>query len=184
MKKHNIYKFLKKLNKKIPKGYYVSILMKKKDIPLTKKDLSEKIWNQSHGWKPHGIWMSGKFEKNEQSWSDWCFENKLYDWIDPDKTTYYFLDISLDNVLVLDSINKIKKFHKKYGIGAEKSDIIDWIEVSKKYNGVCFYPYFKYFRKLDSYMEYSWYNMLDSASMCIWNGKNINDIKIAKITDI
>ncbi len=173
-KKDKIYKFLKTLNNDVPDGYEIKIAQTKKNIPLT---LFKTIKiSQEIDYKPHGIWTSGLFDNNENSWSDWVYENDFLDWIDPKKCTYYAIKITKDPnlILKLNTIKKVKDFHKKYGTASKNSIKINWKKVQDDgFYGINFSKYFKSFK---NDIDYSWYNSLDATSQCIWNGKAIDDV--------
>ena len=171
--KNKAYNFLTELNKKIPDKYQLTIVQNKK----AKKIYITKIYReQNEDYKPVGIWISGKFNNNENSWVDWIYEEKFYDWFDPKKCIYFAVKIIDDCKLVLklDTLAKVKKFHKKYSVGKEHSYTIDWKRVQMDgYYGVSFE---KYFTELKKDINYTWYSTIDVSCKCIWDHRAIEDV--------
>lgn len=124
--KNKIYESLKKINDCVPKKYelYIGDPKEKLNMQILKK-IKEK---QQIKFKPSGIWVSGLFERNQNSWTDWAFSENMLEWIDPEKLSYYAIKI-IDNpklILKLNTIKKIQRFHKKYSVEKDNYFMIDW----------------------------------------------------------
>lgn len=174
-KKKQIYNFLLKLNKQIPKGYKLNTFTSKKRIDIS-KFYNFKI-KQKIDYKPRGVWTSGLFNNNENSWLDWCYEEDMLEWIDPKKCTYYAIKIINDPKLILkiNTKKKLEHFHKVYAVKNSFGGYsINWKQLQKEgYYGVDFSKYFVEYKSL---VDYMWYSSLDASSQCIWNGKAVLDV--------
>lgn len=186
------YNLLTKISEGVPDGYELTISKFKKFKKMCQERFQLK---QEMEFKPNGIWTSGKFQNGENSWSDWLYDEKLYDWFDKKDHYYFALKITNDPKLILEinTLDKLKKFHKKYRVEYHTSKktiiLIDWKAIKNKgYYGVKFTKYYKNFlstelekRSEEKAPEYLWYSMLDCACTCVWNSSAIIDIKNIKI---
>lgn len=64
---------------------------------------------QQISFKPSGIWISDLFGNNKQSWADWCYEEDMLKWIDPELCKFYAFKIINDSnlILKLDTMKKV-----------------------------------------------------------------------------
>lgn len=152
-----------------------------KNIKLNMQILKKIKVKQQVGFKPIGIWTSGLFERNQNSWTDWAFSEDMLEWIDPNECTYYAIKI-IDNsklVLKINTIKKIQRFYKKYSVKKDTYFIIDWNKVQEDgYYGIDFSKYFDDFKNdFKNNEEYIWYISLDCASQCIWDRRAFEDIQ-------
>jgi hypothetical protein len=125
-------------------------------------NIIKKTYKQDfEGFKPHGFWYSIGY-----SWLNWV-KSEMPDFYGYKKPIYVFeIDTNKCNILKLSTFEEIADFHKKYSSADNK--LIDWFEVSKKYDGIEFNPYI--YKARSSFM---WYYSLDVESGCIWNMNNL-----------
>ena len=125
---------------------------------------------QAIEFKPVGLWYGINFE-----WRTFC--NREFS----DGLGKYNYEIILDmtNILKISNFEELCKFENKYGKEKYKwslIDNIDWIKVSKTYDGIEIQPYIWEARLIKL-----WYYGWDVASGCIWNKKAIKKIIKIKI---
>jgi len=118
--------------------------------------------------KPEGLWYG-----IGSSWVDWT-SYEMPGW---KGNNLYSVEIDYSNVLVLDTIEKMKKFERQYKKQNQYGlKSIDWTEVSAKYDGIEIPIYQSSMRFTD------WYYPWDVASGCIWNPKAIKNVVQLPIT--
>ena len=168
----NYHKFYMDLNKLIPDEYFLHI--SGSEIKLTKSQIKKMNIKQSIFLKPIGMWLSGRYNMNEQSWIDWAIHN-MQNVVNP-ISKFYAVKVNYDHIYVVDSVKKLYKFNSIYFDSTKK--YIDWAKLKRNgYYGVQFKPYFKKeLMKSANSSKYLWYYSLDCASICIWNGKAILDL--------
>lgn len=94
----------------------------------------------------------------------------------------YEVNINNSNLMIINNINKLKRFNKKYlNTLFEYEDLVnvrhvEWTRVKEDYDGIELNPYFKH-KDLNLI---NWYNLVDVPSGCFW-GKNIELNLIGKI---
>jgi hypothetical protein len=168
-----------------PYGQKLSILKKNKigvdkmllrhysHSPVHFADLEDRFQSKDGGerggvYKPDGLWVS---PVTEDGWAAWCRAESysLGGFV-------YDVEIDLKRILLIDTVYGIDKFSEQYGFdifpGNNRvgSRLIDWIKVSKKYDGIIIIPY-QYSRRLERYA--TWYYGWDCASGCIWKTRAI-----------
>jgi hypothetical protein len=126
--------------------------------------------------KPRGLWVS---DEEDYGWRDWCRDENFR----PERFKYvYKVELSEDaNILYLRSPIAIDSFTREYSAGKAKMPFsehefdrgIDWLTVSKKYDGIIITPY-QWSRRME--MHCQWYYGWDCASGCIWNMKAIKGV--------
>jgi len=141
---------------------------KKRYIHLSKKKiraLKDKSQNKIPCDKPKGLWIA-----KEKDWINFVDKNSgketygnIYKIIIKSPLTKKLKENNQNKVLKVGTVKGLDKFISKYG----KEDKIDWLTVSKDFDGILFEPYYK---ELDS-NKYKWYKTLDVPSGCIWNKK-------------
>lgn len=107
---------------------------------------------QSPGPKPAGFWYG-----IGRSWHEWV-ESEMPHWM---SEFNYEVDLGKSKILVINSIEGLDRFTKKYGRGEYH---IDWVRVSEMYDGIEISPY-QWSRRLSLMWYYGW----DIASGCLWN---------------
>lgn len=124
--------------------------------------------------KPSGFWVS---VDGEHDWPSWC---ELENFTATGEQYHYGVSISpAANVLHLKSEDEIRMFHAKYILPYKNKFMahIDWLSVSKKYDGLIIAPYCWPLR-LDS--DVNWYYSWDCASGCIWNAEAIDGMELVR----
>ena len=118
-------------------------------------------------YKPKGLWYA-----IDNAWVDWC-ESEMPGWVQP---YIYTFDILVDNnMLCLDTIELVRQFSKAYGRQVYRHlREIDWVQVTKDYDGVEFNPYF-YDQRFAS--DTLWYNGIDVPSGVIFNTDIVQNLK-------
>jgi hypothetical protein len=137
--------------------------------------------------KPYGLWFA--------CGNDWLkfmldndFKTNAYDYL-------YELKIDATNILVIKTFSALEKFNKEYSYTistsfdtldiltgkqrqvTEEHTYINWVSVSKAYDGIMICPSFmnkiwKVWNKQPSIINnYFWYYMWDVASGVVWNKK-------------
>ena len=98
-------------------------------------------------------------------------------------------------ILVIDSLEEVKKINKKYGVLQRFRDdekpvrLINFQKLSEKYGGIEFRNYkqirkqIKENKKLNWRRDYLWYFSLDVSSGCIWDLSLIEVEKKGKLKD-
>lgn len=117
------------------------------------------------GIKPEGLWYAFG-----QSWIDYKL---VWDKLD----SSYIFEISVDksNIITLSNHLEIEDFNATYGVGID-GKVINWLEVSKKYDGIEIVPFDP------NYSDLHWYQTFDVPSGCIWNLNSISDVKCVRAT--
>lgn len=112
----------------------------------------------STGIKPKGLWYGCGGD-----WKEWV-QREMPHWVG--KYAYkYALDVNLNRMCVIRNEKEFLEFNAKYGVEIRREMAIDWVKVSKDYEGIEICPYRWEFRMED----YSaWYYSWDVASGCIW----------------
>ena len=175
MKWKDIKRFYLNLDKKIPLKYNLYI-ERHKNNKLTLKKIQRLKIKQILDYKPTGLWSSEPYS-NKQSWIYWCITEKMLSFIEPKNSLFYVIKINFTKILTIDTIDKLKKFHKKYNEKFKECKYVGirWDKVAKKYNGINFNPYFIFDYTKPKNKKYLWYSMLDCQCQCVWNGKSVND---------
>ena len=166
-----------------------------------RKNTSEKSWNP----KPFGLWISiesDHFGENECYWMEWATESLYLE--DPIKYKYELILKSSANILEISNLQDLFDFTERYGQkrysssddmtlnieifqerypNLKETDLysrrphcsyIEWSEVMKKWQGIFIYPYHYQVRHHD---YFTWYNVWDVSSGCLWDLKAIDTIK-------
>lgn len=130
--------------------------------------IRSKTYDQKVDYKPSGLWYG-----IDWAWEEWCIGN-MPDW---QHQNHFELDVDMEKILVLDSVEKVDKFQSEFGEFSSwakklKTEIhgfdldvisINWSNVSEKYSGIEINPYqYSLRRKL-------WLSGWDISSGCIWN---------------
>ena len=175
--------FHKKLEKKIPKNYYLHISHRKinyKDIHFKKIKIK-----QIDSLKPNGLWLSGTISESD-SWINWVIKQEKMNWYDKFDKFYYYavnVDIKSPKLLILDTQTKLIEFHQKY-MSLKNKYSIYWSKLYKEgYYGVYFKLLKDLVKRINTFTDNNntirkmiWYNSLDCTCFCIWNNKLILDI--------
>jgi len=122
--------------------------------------------------KPKGFWVS---DESEFGWSDWCEREGFRLGI------HHMHKVTLAenaNILHIKNVKEITDFNEAYSKplypDAKYAIAIDWLQVSKIYQGIIITPYLHEVRLEPKFM---WYYGWDCASGCIWNKKAIKELK-------
>ena len=118
--------------------------------------------------KPNGLWVS---VIGEGDWLSWC-----------QSENFYTSSMKWENEIVLKKENKVLhlsnrkellEFQEENGLKSSWSNRygIDWIKVSKKYQGLIIAPY-----DYESRWDISWYYTWDCASGCIWDSDAVGEV--------
>ncbi len=117
--------------------------------------------------KPRGLWYGFG-----DSWISWCFREGCNSFVNK-RNSIHELNIDLEQILVIDSKEKLIEFSNKYGtsILGRKSfkgfkESVDWAEVMSQYKGIEISPYYPSF---DLGNDFFWYFGWDCASGCLWD---------------
>ena len=96
-------------------------------------------------------------------------------------------------ILVIDSLEEVKKLNKKYSVSmkmGKSKDVkmINFQKLSEIYGGVEFRNYKKIKKQImetkrNNLKEYNWYNMLGVSSGCVWDLSLIDVEKKGKLKD-
>ena len=116
--------------------------------------------------KPNGLWYAcdsswKDFVQREGGWGGYRYK--------------YLLEVNLNRMCVIRTEKELLDFNSKYGIEIRWSTGIDWLKVSKDYDGIEICPY-----QWNQRMELDWYYGWDVASGCIWGSgafKNIEEVE-------
>lgn len=127
--------------------------------------------------KPDGFWVS---IDGEDDWPEWCKNNNF----GCGKIRHEVTLRTGHNILILDTVEKIREFSQKYqkpaypdlGLRFNRYSI-SWEEVAKTYGGVIIAPY-QWSIRLDH--EFFWYYGWDCASGCIWDTDNIESVRVVE----
>jgi len=122
---------------------------------------------QSNKMKPVGLWYSINYE-----WLEWCRDNfRIHKEI-------LEIEIDLSNVLVIDSVSKLKSLIREFGYFiVEGVKYIDWRKLSKRYSGIEFVNYNEIRNQLSILDLPTWFYRLDVSSGCIWDLSVIKNYK-------
>ena len=114
---------------------------------------------------PYAVWYGiGK------QWLQWMSFNKP-DWIDNYNAVF---EIQVDDVLLLDTPDKVDHFDEMAGVKDKGHEMINWNLVATQYKGVEFNPYFHSLK-----FNFMWYSGIDIASGVIFDPVNgITDAKL------
>jgi hypothetical protein len=141
------------------------------------KSLENKKYEQNNlKLKPTGFW----FCKNTE-WYEWCIDQRFsISGID----NKYKLDINFEEILIIDTIEKLLKFTDEYSLPEQlySGKRINWIDVSTKYKGIYFDNYLdiKYYLSVNNLMiDFVWYYSIDVSSGCIFNIDIVKDFSIS-----
>jgi hypothetical protein len=121
--------------------------------------------NGSSWAKPKGLWYA--------CGDDWkrFLQSKHPQYASAVYNYKYLLDVNLNRMCVIRTKEEMEEFHRKYSFRAEIYDrvpnAIDWVAVSRDYEGIEICPYQHKFRTKFK-KEYSWYSVWDIASGCVW----------------
>lgn len=131
----------------------------------TNKTYKQIIWG-----KPNGLW----FTPNDE-WKEYCEENELSDWVGQND---FKLKINSTNFLIIETVNELIEFNKKFGIVDEyRMNVINWKHVSNQYDGIFINNYNDIMKNID-YIKHMWLCHWDVNSGCVWNLKTIQQIEI------
>lgn len=139
---------------------------------LRKKDLYSVDVQPSNSMKPCGFWVSVDGEKD---WPTWCL---MEEFGNPNRQNHYRVTLDFNyNILILKTEQDVRDFVKQYGVLTSWGHFYDinWLKVSKKYDGIILQDYFYGLR-----MEQLWYRSWDCASGCIWNHKAIKSLRLLR----
>jgi len=137
------------------------------DAPL---DLGRVTTTQVAGMKPCGLWLSVPGDQDWPAFTAENFASRL-------GSVRHAVGIADDaNLLVLDSHEAVVGLAKRFPDPARRSsnpsyhDTIDWVTVSRSYDGVIVPDY-----QHDAWrhIEASWYYAWDCSCACIWNARAI-----------
>jgi hypothetical protein len=107
--------------------------------------------------KPKGLWYAcGKDWKeyvNKETNSEWASSFKYKN----------LLEVNLNRMCVIRTKQELWMFTGKYGIEITGQDAIDWVAVSKDYDGIEICPY-----QSSESLRVDWYYSWDVGSGCIW----------------
>jgi hypothetical protein len=133
--------------------------------------------------KPMGaFWVS--VEDDDEGWADWCRSQECFL-----NTLRFVHEIALRkeaNILYISNAAELRKFTQDYGTGNAPGYMsgrvmeIDWLRVSKKYQGIIITPYVWECRLS---RETFWYYGWDCASGAIWDIEAIAILKLREYTD-
>ena len=90
--------------------------------------------------KPKGLW----FSKNNE-WKDFCIESQFV------YSHEYELEINFDNFLIIDSLDSLEIFIKKYY--CPETPCIKWNDIIHKYSGIYFDNYYNILDNLRNKVE-------------------------------
>lgn len=127
--------------------------------------------------KPTGLWLSD--ESDEGSWSEWCRSENFH--LDRLTVEHEINLAAKASILRVSSVEELDDFNALYDIqypwtrNRPGNDGIDWIRVSKEYDGILITPYLWSQRLTE---KYRWYYSWDCASGCIWNNSVIASIRV------
>jgi hypothetical protein len=118
-------------------------------------------------YKPKGLWLSDDDGDKVDNWGKWCEANEFRVG-ELNCRTAIPVDLK-DGVLVLDTVDKIKKFMFEYNYNPNGDKVmdyqkIDWKTLCSKYKGIVISPYQWSLR-----INYLWYYGWDVACACIWD---------------
>ena len=106
--------------------------------------------------KPKGLWYAC-----DKDWKEYVQRDNPH-WASSYQHKY-LLQVNLNRMCVIRTEKELLEFHRKYGIEIRGDDVIDWVAVSKDYDGIEICPYQSSQRN-----NLDWYYPWDVASGCIW----------------
>jgi hypothetical protein len=214
IQKERLEKLLSYINTKLKaQGTFVTVQPKKlnpEHIPITKMIKEKIIIHQRpfSDWKPEGIWASGKFDLNDRNytWFNFCYQDGMYDWIDPSKNDFYTFKLKKSaKIYLLESNHRaLKKFMDKYRYYPMEDEKIKEIQsklkrkahqkatkkemMNKIMTDIVAWErlekdgydgiYFPHYRKFAHVDEMPyWFSSIDVTSICIWNPAIIQGFK-------
>jgi hypothetical protein len=132
-------------------------------VKVKLEDEEQPIWLPVGGIKPEGLWYAFG-----QSWIDYKLLHGKLD-------ASFVFELSVDNskMVVLRDAQDIENFNDTYRVG-DDGKIINWLEVSKQYDGIELFPF------SPNHSGLHWYQTFDVPSGCIWNLKNIRSVRLVK----
>ena len=120
--------------------------------------------------KPEGLWYA-----IDHAWLDWC-SGEMPEWV---KDLLFSLRVDTKDILVLDTVDKVKSFIHRYSVPAWPQAIrlqsIKWFDVSKDYKGVEIVNYHT-MRWNSELNDQLWLMGWDVDSGCIWDLSCINKV--------
>ncbi len=124
-------------------------------------------------YKPEGLWVSVDGE------DDWLSCSAAMEEFDCRNKLRHVVTLAEDHrVLLLDTLEKLSAFDKKYGFERKNlGRIIDWKGVVQDHDGIIISPYRGKFLGDD----FVWYNGWDCASGCIWHPRAVARIEIVPL---
>jgi hypothetical protein len=122
--------------------------------------------------KPAGLWYACGPE-----WIDWL-ESEMPDWLENVRFVYEVVP-NFKEILELNSVQDIRDFDAKYGVGSPyarrgSSYEVRWQDVAEGVDGIEICPYQWSLR--DS--EVGWYATWDVASGCIWRPGGVKELRL------
>jgi hypothetical protein len=127
---------------------------------------------QRNWMKPSGLWLS-----EGSQWQDWC-DAEGFATCNMNTCYIYSASICKDKLFVISSLDDLNTLHEKYEI---KNKVhlhggIDWKEVTKDYDGICFENYQEvkrdYFMNSNNFAQ-MWFLGVDISCACIWNPSSV-----------
>jgi hypothetical protein len=129
------------------------------DVAICLPGTNEILLKPVGGIKPQGLWYAFGRE-----WLEFLnVEN------DSNVSPVFELTIDTSNIIRLNTVDDIEEFNDTYGDG-RLGDTINWLEVSRKYDGIEIYPFVR------DYSALWWYRSFDVSSGCIWNLRRIKQV--------
>ena len=107
--------------------------------------------------KPKGLWYAC-----DKGWKEWV-QREMPSWASGYQHKY-LLQVNLNRMCVIRTEKDLLEFHMKYGILIRGQGAIDWVAVSKDYDGIEICPYQSSQRN-----NLDWYYPWDVASGCVWS---------------
>ena len=122
--------------------------------------------------KPKGLWYAC-----DKDWKEWV-QSRNPSWASGYQHKY-LLEVNLNRMCVIRIKQELWMFTGKYGIEIGGEDAIDWVAVSKDYDGIEICPF-----QSSERLRVHWYYPWDVGSGCIWGSSAFkgvteveNDIK-------
>ena len=137
--------------------------------------IDDRSYNHQSRWdKPDGLWLSVK--GSDPDWREWCAMEQFYTFKEPVGYVHQ-VDVDLSNVLILDSYEKLKGFHKTFsGAGTIERNRVKWDIVARHWKGIVIAPY--QWRARLSYI--GWYYGWDCGSACIWDTSIVSNPRLVE----
>ena len=112
--------------------------------------------------KPFGLWVS---VDGPDDWPAWC---RAESFAEPWDQHHYRVELAADaRIRLITSADELVVFHDLY---ARDMWDVDWVAVSRRYQGIMIAPYLWSMRLHD---QVRWYYGWDCASGCIWDASAI-----------